>query len=118
MQRLLQSIGILICSTTLLFGSFSAPASAIYCPKGVSCPGQCDDFAKIMEERTPFYYTGDFDDSCIITLSQAGIRVREEGTGSTSVYILTTNKPFPFRSEWVGRKGRTPDSWYFEQYKA
>ncbi len=122
MKSIIKALSVFICLLTitafLALGSFVGTASASNCPNGTSCPKRCDDFAQVMEERTPFYYEGDFVDSCVTTLNQSGIRVREEGTGSASVIILTTIKPFPFRSEWVGRRGRTPDSWYFEQYKA
>ncbi len=122
MKTLLQALGRFVCclmsTTLLLLSSAMQPAFAFDCPKGGTCPSQCDDFAQVMEERTPFYYPGDFGDVCVSTLNQEGIRVREEGTGAASVYILTTTKPFSFRSEWVGRRGRNRDSWYFEQYKA
>lgn len=94
------------------------PVAAAYCPDGVHCTNQCGDLPAVMEMRSPFYYEGKLGGTCTETLSESGIRVRVEGKGAASVLILTTGKPFPFRSEWVGRKGRTPDSWYFEQYHA
>jgi len=83
---------------------------------GNVCPIGCGDFAGVMETRQPFYYAGEFEEACVNVLAGEGIRVREEGASPDAIIILTTNRPFPFVSEWVGRRARNPVAWRFEKY--
>jgi hypothetical protein len=107
-----------LCIMALSWQSLMPPAWAASCPKGAYCTSNCDDLPGVIEARTPFYYEGEFDPQCIGNLGEQGIRFREEGNRSMMVIILTTYTPFPFTSEWVGRREGNPSSWHFQQYHA